>query len=268
MKDTDLLQKSFESLQKRFDGGIVIVDDPGSINALNPNSVQSETQNSPDGSGLNKEEINRGFVDISAKPSDLWPLYGRVVLTLNRTKRVFSPAVITNRTGATQITIMDTPFSETEGITDGILFGLGLKNKTASTSFGAHGYGKLEAGHLTPALLGVRDNEAREQLVQRGDKGSHKILDDKSGGVPEKLISAGLIDNNSIPIKTKEIPADVVVPIPIYWHKKLETNEGLMIAEYPNSLRLMLGSAADALGDKAVDQVGELVTHASRGANI
>jgi hypothetical protein len=163
---------------------------------------------------------------------------------------------------------MDIPFSETEGITDGIMFGLGLKNKTASTSFGAHGYGKLEAGHLTPAILSIRDIQARQQLVQNGDKGSHSILDDKSGGVPEKMINAGLINKNDVPITTRLIPSDVNVPIPIFWHKKLENNQGLMLAEYPNSLRLMLGGAADALGDRAVDQVGELVTHASRGVKI
>ncbi len=68
---------------------------------------------------------------------------------------------------------------------------------------------------------------------------------------------------------TRTIPANNPHPLPLYWHPSLENDHGLMVAHYngpTGAIELMLGAASNALGERAIEQVGELADAAIRGA--
>ena len=255
-------EKGYNRLQQRFAGQIDVV-----------NSVDRSTAAAFDVNDREPKELHHGFVDISAKVRDISPLYGRVVLSMLRSDRngvVYAPTVFTSKkdkdTGneVVQMTRLEQPFATDVGITDGIRFGLGLKNATANESFGSHGgSGAYESGHFSTAIIGARDQASRSLIVAHGDKGAHQV-GKIVGGVPEQMVESGLMDG----IKPRTVTLDINNPNPIgiFWHKGLENENGMMAAEYDGAVKLMMGAATNALGDQALDSVGSLVDQTVRGA--
>jgi hypothetical protein len=251
-KQLEQFEGGFEKLQRRYDGAVTVLESGLTITHL---SADQYAQN----------ELQGGFIDISMKPQDLDGLIGRVVLSPDRQSNMMKPAVITKKAGVRQLTRLDQPFDPTVGVTDGILFGLGLKNDTAQPTFGAHiTAGGFEAGHLAPAFIGVVSPEIKSRLKSHGDEATHQV-GAKVGGVAEAMVESGLL--TEIKPKTVELPAHSDVPIPLYWHPSLESDEGMQIAQYEGAVKLMFGAATLRLGGAAVDRVGELVDDVIRDAS-
>lgn len=245
--------KAYDRLQHRFAGKIEVVEPDTLYTYQDPNE-------------LTVARKETGFLDISAKAHELGPFLGRVVLYPSRKAAVYQPAVITRKNNSLQMTVLDQPFDPNVGITEGILFELGLKNDTRQSTFGAHTASRgFESGHFAPAMIGVKAQDAREAIITDGDKGTHSV-GVTAGGVPEKMMQEGLLGGTAM--KTREISVDTPYPIPLYWHPALEDDNGLMLARYTgptSTVELMLGAASQALGEQATDQVGQLVDAAIRG---
>lgn len=251
----DTYQEAYDRLQNRFGGQIQVVKSELITDFQDPNELVS---------GIDAV----GFRDISVKASELSPLVGRVVLYPNRIERCYQPAVITRTKDGRklQMTVLGQPYDPEVGVSEGILFELGLKNDTQQPTFGSHtAAGGYESGHFAPAMIGAKSVDARNNIITLGDKGTHRV-GAHDGGVPEKMMKEGLMGGT--PMLTRELSLDNPHPIPLAWHPRLESPHGLMVARYTgptNPIELMLGAASKALGDQAVDQVGELVDAAIRG---
>lgn len=254
-RTVDIYQSAYADLQQRFNGQIEVVNANHDTGYQDPNQLAA---------GVDAV----GFRDISAKVSELGPFIGRIVLYPNRRKNEYQPAVITRKGASLQMTVLNQPFDPNVGISDGILFELGLKNDTNQPTFGTHtASGGFEAGHFAPAMIGVRAADARNAIISRGDRGTHGV-GSSAGGVPEKMMQEGLL--GGVAMTTRALPADSPHPVPLYWHPRLEDNRGLMVANYEgqtNAVQLMLGAASYALGPRAVDQIGELADAAIRTGN-
>ena len=245
----------YEKLQTRFDNLIVVVEDKPDQTAF------------VDAEDYANQEIFGGFVDISMPVKDLGPLVGRVLLTPGKFNGVdsFCPVVLTRVSGKLQITRMNQPFDPEFGITEGIMFGLALKQDTSASSFGSHvKAGGYEAGHFAPVLIGAANDVIGESIKQNGDQATHQI-GKKAGGVAEQMIVDGLLPG--ISLKTVELDMKNPDPIRLFWHPKLESEDGLIVPKYENSVNLMLGAAANSLGSFALDKVGGLVNDAVRGSH-
>lgn len=249
MKTLDTFRDSFENMQVRYGGAITVVSAEQSVERISADAVKNL-------------EIEQGFYDVSMPARELDPIVGRVVLSMDRKNNRYCPAVITKKGDNLQMSRLNQAFDPRVGLSDGIRFGLGLKNDTSQATFGSHvAAGGFEAGHFAPVLLGAKDQTVRTQIKQRGDEATHKV-GNEVGGVPEKMLKTGLL--SGVNLESITLDTSNPHPIPLFWHPALESEDGLAVAHYEGSVNLMLGAAAHALGDRAVDTVGELVNDAVR----
>ncbi len=246
--------QGFEELQKRYSGALDVIE-----------STEATRTYLDVGEASHGEEAF-GFRDISGTASEISAFEGRIVLYPDTKGGFYKPATITKSKGELQLTVLDQPFDPNVGVTDGIMFGLGLKAETSKPTFGGHtAAGGFEAGHFAPVMIGAVATDVRSDIIARGDKATHSTGNDV-GGVPEKMTQTGLLKG----VKPTTVSLDTSNPrkIPLRWHPSLESDEGMLLAEYSgtNPVKLMLGSAAIGLGPHGVDKAGELVNDAVRGA--
>lgn len=256
-----LYSESYQDLQRRFEGRVEV---------LSPAAVNKE---------LAPEEVIKGielnqFNDISAPASELGPFIGRVVLWPNRKDGNYHPAVLTEKLrkdGKRELhmTVLGQPYVPEVGLTDGIMFSLGLKKDTNDVNFGAHTKAKgFEAGHITPAFIAVASSDVATDIINYGDDATHNV-GDEIGGVAEKAIETGLLKGVPTP-RTKKLDINNPHPVSLYWHTNLSDNRnGMTVAAYDgetSAVKLMLGAAHKALGSEVTERVGEFTELAIKGA--
>ena len=248
---TDKYMIGFNTLQSAFDGQIEVLADSAPV--------------------INRAEIEitdgrKDFVSMPVPTEQLATYVGQILLMQDRTGNFYSPVVVSPAKHGTgyQITKLEQPYDPEVGISDGIRFGLAIKLATSKTSFGMHvPSGGLEAGHFSPLLVAGRNDQLAADLVARGDKATHGVLEAPVGGVAEVMAMSGLLQ---IPYKTAQIPDGVVVPL--YWHKSLADSSIDNSAQYPDAVKLMLGAATNSLGVAGIDTARRLVEHAAKGARV
>lgn len=189
---------------------------------------------------------------------------GRILLSPNQGLGAMSPAVLLPKPGsAFELTRLNQAFDPRIGVSSGMLFGLSAKAQTQDSRFGGHGLmAGFEAGHFSSVLISAGSVAASHELLMSGDKATHRLL---NKGVPETMGTAGILP---LEYQTRLIAADRLPQVPLFWHPSLETAQGIALAEYPNSVQIMLGAGISALGKDGVNRVHRLVDAAiANGGN-
>lgn len=224
---------------------------------------------------LNDARANRdGFQPIEVDVRDYLrtpQILGRIVLYQNTQHLVMNPAVVMpdqHQPGLIRIAKLDQPFVPRVGLTDGIHFGVSVEAQTQAPGFGGHGQaGGFEAGHLGVSLSTARSPQLAHDLRTAGDKVSHRVM--SGDGLPRQLGRLGMINGvpaaNSRVINPSDYPAGY--RLPLYWHQQLEAQSGAALADFDNTLELLLGAAVSTVGQRGLDQAAEHITNAIRGAS-
>lgn len=201
--------------------------------------------------------------DFYQVPREFLPLFvGRILLSPNKKLRALSPAVLLpgNQTYY-ELTRLNQPYEPTVGCTAGIQFGLSAVAQTKDNRFGGHAteQGGFEAGHFSSALIASKNIQVGEDLRARGDAATHTLL---LRGIAPTM--SGL-DMLPMAYQTAIIPS--LDTLALFWHPSLETNNGTMTADFPGSIRLVIGAGIASLGRKGIDTARTLVDAAIAGAN-
>lgn len=253
-------EQAFENGQRYFGGDLAVAD--GDLRSIvSGTGLELLMGSSPDRAGFYQIEV-----DANRLP-DAPELIGRVLLWNDRQSDTMQPALLMpqlNRPGWLRVARLPQPFVPSQGLTNGLRFGLSLEAKTQAPGFGGHGgsAGGFEGGHFGVSLTGAADYRQAQEIVYRGDAKSDEVI---ASGLPAQMKQVGIADGVPVPVvksfEAAALPAGV--RLPLFWHKELYGRENgrdvAAIADYPDTTNLLLGAAMMAVGSEGLRRASQLV---------